>query len=101
MKTRLLKKIRKEFKIELVESISHPDSWETNVIKQFSFPFYVLYENPHKTDKIRNAYKNYDEAYKSLQDSIKAAYLYKIKCKKRNIFLEKICLFKNILLSLF
>jgi len=82
MKVKLLKKIRKRFIIEKIESLSSdPNEYDKSAGERFEFPFYKLYDI-HQTSSWYSFYsQSFEEAYDYLVETIKDRYKEKFRHK--------------------
>lgn len=84
MKTRLLKKVRKEFSITRYDSIATNASYEEKCLgKDWEFPFFKVTqgENGSVLDYNSNFFQTYDEAYATVVKWIRKKYFEKFKHK--------------------
>lgn len=69
MKTKLLKKIRKQYEIVKVEKIaSDAGSAQQNMVEEYGLPFYILYD--YTTGWGDKYCKDYNDAHEKLMDKI-------------------------------
>jgi len=79
MKTKLLKKIRKRYSIERIDSISRDNQMWKDTYSHLKLPFYYFVDNYN--DWHNAGFKTYEKAYSNLVDRINIDYS---KYAKRN-----------------